>query len=40
MDEYAVLAIRDQHITAEQQLAFTESLGELEHAIGTSLRKP
>jgi len=40
MDEYAVLVIRDQHITAEQQLAFTESLGELEHAIGTSLRKP
>jgi len=39
MDEYAVLVLRDQHITAEQQLAFTESLGELEHAIGTSLRK-
>ena len=39
MDEYAVLVFRDQHITAEQQLAFTESLGELEHAIGTSLRK-
>jgi alpha-ketoglutarate-dependent 2,4-dichlorophenoxyacetate dioxygenase len=40
MDEYAVLVFHDQHITAEQQLAFTESLGELEHAIGTSLRKP
>jgi alpha-ketoglutarate-dependent 2,4-dichlorophenoxyacetate dioxygenase len=39
MDEYAVLVFHDQHITAEQQLAFTESLGELEHAIGTSLRK-
>lgn len=39
MDEYAVLVIRDQHITPEQQLAFTQSLGELEHAIGTSLRK-
>jgi len=40
MDEYAVLVFHDQHITAEQQLAFTRSLGELEHAIGTSLRKP
>jgi alpha-ketoglutarate-dependent 2,4-dichlorophenoxyacetate dioxygenase len=40
MDEYAVLVFHDQHITAEQQLAFTQSLGELEHAIGTSLRKP
>jgi len=39
MDEYAVLVIRGQHITPEQQLAFTQSLGELEHAIGTSLRK-
>ncbi len=39
MDEYAVLVFHDQHITGEQQLAFTESLGELEHAIGTSLRK-
>ena len=39
MDEYAVLVFRDQHITAEQQLTFTRSLGELEHAIGTSLRK-
>jgi alpha-ketoglutarate-dependent 2,4-dichlorophenoxyacetate dioxygenase len=40
MDEYAVLVFHDQHITAEQQLAYTQSLGELEHAIGTSLRKP
>jgi len=38
MDEYAVLVFHDQHITAEQQLAFTQSLGEIEHAIGTSLR--
>ena len=40
MDEYAVLVIHDQHITDEQQLAFTRSLGEIEQAIGTSLRAP
>ena len=38
MDKYAVLVFRDQKITDEQQLAFTQSLGDIEHAIGTSLR--
>jgi alpha-ketoglutarate-dependent 2,4-dichlorophenoxyacetate dioxygenase len=40
MDEYAVLVFRDQHIDDEQQLAFTRSLGEIEMAIGASLRAP
>ena len=40
MDKYAVLVFHDQAITDEQQLAFTRSLGEIEHAIGTSLRAP
>ena len=40
MDEYAVLAIRAQPVTAAQQLAFTRALGELEDAGGTSLRAP
>ena len=41
MDKYAVLVFpKQQHITDEQQLAFTRSLGEIEHAIGTSLRAP
>jgi alpha-ketoglutarate-dependent 2,4-dichlorophenoxyacetate dioxygenase len=40
MDQYAVLVFHDQHINDEQQLAFTQSLGPLEHAIGTSLRGP
>jgi alpha-ketoglutarate-dependent 2,4-dichlorophenoxyacetate dioxygenase len=40
MDQYAVLVYHDQFIDDEQQLAFTRSLGEIEHAIGTSLRRP
>jgi alpha-ketoglutarate-dependent 2,4-dichlorophenoxyacetate dioxygenase len=40
MDRYAVLVFHDQHINDDQQLAFTKSLGEVEHAIGTSLRAP
>src|SRR6266849_1087278 len=40
MDTYAVLVFHDQKIDDEQQLAFSRSLGELEHAIGTSLRAP
>jgi alpha-ketoglutarate-dependent 2,4-dichlorophenoxyacetate dioxygenase len=40
MDEYAVLVFHDQFLDDEEQLAFSESLGELEHAIGTSLRAP
>ncbi|MFV0294906.1 MAG: TauD/TfdA dioxygenase family protein [Hyphomicrobiaceae bacterium] len=38
MDTYAVLVFRRQPLTDAQQLAFTQSLGPLEHAIGTSLR--
>jgi alpha-ketoglutarate-dependent 2,4-dichlorophenoxyacetate dioxygenase len=38
MDTYAVLVFHDQKLDDEQQLAFTRSLGEIEHAIGTSLR--
>jgi len=38
MNEHAVLVFHDQKLDDEQQLAFTRSLGELEHAIGTSLR--
>src|SRR5438309_1710930 len=38
MDKYAVLVFRDQKIDDAQQLAFTQSLGNIEHAIGTSLR--
>jgi len=40
MDKYAVLVFREQKIDDAQQLAFTRSLGEIEHAIGTSLRAP
>ena len=38
MDKYAVLVFREQDIDDAQQLAFTQSLGPIEHAIGTSLR--
>src|SRR5438552_4656909 len=40
MDEYAVLVFHGQDLDDEQQLAFTRSLGEIEHAVGTSLRAP
>jgi alpha-ketoglutarate-dependent 2,4-dichlorophenoxyacetate dioxygenase len=40
MDRYAVLVFHDQKLDDEQQLAFTQSLGDIEHAIGTSLRAP
>jgi alpha-ketoglutarate-dependent 2,4-dichlorophenoxyacetate dioxygenase len=40
MDRFAVLVFHDQRIDDEQQLAFTRSLGEIEHAIGTGLRAP
>jgi alpha-ketoglutarate-dependent 2,4-dichlorophenoxyacetate dioxygenase len=40
MDTYAVLVFHEQKIDDDQQLAFTRSLGEIEHAIGTSLRAP
>jgi len=39
MDRYAVLVFHDQPLTDEQQLAFTRSLGDIEHAIGTGLRE-
>ena len=39
MDEYAVLFFRGQPLTADEQLAFSKQLGEIEHAIGTSLRE-
>ena len=38
MDEYAVLTIREQPMTPEQQLAFTLSLGEIEPASRATLR--
>lgn len=40
MDEYAVLVFHGQELTNEQQLDFTQALGPLERAIGTSLREP
>ena len=40
MDEYAVLVFHAQELDDAQQLAFTQSLGDIEHAIGTSLRAP
>ncbi|PYN95862.1 MAG: 2,4-dichlorophenoxyacetate dioxygenase [Candidatus Rokuibacteriota bacterium] len=40
MDEYAVLVFHDQKLSDEQQLAFSRSLGEIEHSIGASLRAP
>jgi alpha-ketoglutarate-dependent 2,4-dichlorophenoxyacetate dioxygenase len=40
MDEHGVLIFHDQPFTDEQQLAFTQSLGRIEQAIGVSLRKP
>jgi alpha-ketoglutarate-dependent 2,4-dichlorophenoxyacetate dioxygenase len=40
MDRFAVLIFHDQNFSDEQQLAFTQSLGSIELAIGTSLRRP
>lgn len=40
MDEYAVLVFRAQPMTGDEQLAFTQALGPLEHSTGTNLRKP
>src|SRR6266478_4005226 len=37
MNEHAVLVFHDQDIDDEQQLAFTQSLGDIEFAIGTRL---
>jgi len=38
MDRYAVLIFHNQHFNDEQQLSFTQSLGPMETARGTSLR--
>jgi alpha-ketoglutarate-dependent 2,4-dichlorophenoxyacetate dioxygenase len=38
MDKYAVLVFRGQPMSGDEQLAFTRSLGVIEHSIGTSLR--
>jgi alpha-ketoglutarate-dependent 2,4-dichlorophenoxyacetate dioxygenase len=40
MDEYAVLVFHGQDLSDAQQLAFTQCLGPIELAIGTSLRRP
>ena len=40
MDEHAVLVFHRQDIDDAEQLAFSRSLGDIEHAIGTSLRAP
>ena len=40
MNEFAVLVIREQALDDAGQLAFTRSLGELEPALGASLRGP
>src|SRR6202795_4589157 len=40
MDRYAVLVFHDQQIDDAEQLAFSRSLGEIEHSIGASLRAP
>ncbi len=39
MDEFAVLVFHDQDISDEQHLAFSRALGNLEDAVGTSLRE-
>lgn len=39
-DRYAVLVFRDQRLTDEQQLAFSQSFGELEVTGGTGISKP
>jgi alpha-ketoglutarate-dependent 2,4-dichlorophenoxyacetate dioxygenase len=39
MDEHAVLVFHGTPISLEQQMAFTLSLGAIEHAIGTGLRE-
>lgn len=40
MTRFAALVFRDQPFTNDQQLAFTQSLGPLEHDFASSLRKP
>jgi len=40
MDRHAVLVFRDQHLTDDQQLAFSQAFGELEFTHGTGISKP
>jgi alpha-ketoglutarate-dependent 2,4-dichlorophenoxyacetate dioxygenase len=40
MDEYAVLVFRDQKLTDEQQMAFSQNFGALENARGGNVTKP
>jgi len=40
MDRYAVLVFRDQRLTDEQQLQFSQSFGALEFTNGTGIAKP
>jgi alpha-ketoglutarate-dependent 2,4-dichlorophenoxyacetate dioxygenase len=40
MDRYAVLVFRDQRLTDEQQLEFSQSFGALEFTNGTGIAKP
>ena len=40
MDRYAVLVFHDQHLTDEQQMAFSRNFGALEDARGGNITKP
>jgi alpha-ketoglutarate-dependent 2,4-dichlorophenoxyacetate dioxygenase len=40
MDRHAVLVFRDQRLTDDQQLAFSQAFGELELTNGTGISKP
>jgi len=40
MDRYAVLVLRDQRLTDQQQIAFTLNFGELEHTRGNAITRP
>ena len=40
MDTYAAFVFRDQVLSFEQQFVSSRGLGELEEAVGTSLRAP
>jgi len=40
LDRYAVLVFRDQRLTDEQQIAFSQAFGELEFTNGTGISKP
>ena len=40
MDRYAVLVFHDQHLTDEQQMAFTRNFGAIEDARGGNITRP